>query len=38
MGDKFTEKFFHDTVIANGYVPLSLLRNIFNQKLGHTRS
>jgi uncharacterized protein (DUF885 family) len=33
MGNKFTEKFFHDTVIANGYLPFSLVRNIFNQKL-----
>lgn len=38
MGNKFTEKFFHDTVIANGYLPLSLVRNIFNRKLMQTRS
>ena len=38
MGDKFTEKFFHDTVIANGYMPFSLVRNIFNQKLMQTKS
>jgi uncharacterized protein (DUF885 family) len=38
MGNKFTEKFFHDTVIANGYLPFSLVRNIFNQKLIQTKS
>jgi uncharacterized protein (DUF885 family) len=38
MGNKFTEKFFHDTVIANGYLPFSLVRNIFNQKLLQTKS
>jgi uncharacterized protein (DUF885 family) len=38
MGNKFSEKFFHDTIIANGYLPFSLIRNIFNQKLGQTKS
>ena len=33
MGDKFTEKLFHDTVIANGYLPFSLLRNILTKNL-----
>jgi len=37
MGDKFAEKLFHDTVIANGYLPFSLLRNIFNQKPVETK-
>ena len=32
MGSKFNERFFHDTLIANGYLPLSLVRKIFNQK------
>jgi len=33
MGSKFNERFFHDTLIANGYLPLSLVRKVFNQKL-----
>lgn len=33
MGDKFTLKFFHDTITANGYLWLSLLRKVFDQKI-----
>ncbi|MCS7114494.1 MAG: DUF885 domain-containing protein [Candidatus Bathyarchaeota archaeon] len=33
MGSKFNEKFFHDTILANGYLPLSMLRKIFDQKI-----
>lgn len=33
MGNKFTERFFHDTLIANGYLSLSLVRKIFDQKI-----
>lgn len=33
MGDKFDEKFFHDTILANGYLPISMLRKIFNHKI-----
>ncbi|MGD0978653.1 MAG: DUF885 domain-containing protein [Candidatus Bathyarchaeia archaeon] len=33
MGSKFNERFFHDTLIANGYLPLSLVRKVFKQKL-----
>jgi uncharacterized protein (DUF885 family) len=33
MGSKFTERFFHDTLIANGYLPLSLVRKVFDQRL-----
>jgi uncharacterized protein (DUF885 family) len=29
MGDKFDERIFHDTITANGYLPISLLRKIF---------
>ena len=32
MGAKFSERFFHDTITANGYLPISLLRKVFNQK------
>ena len=33
MGDKFDEKFFHDTITANGYLPISMLRKVFYQKM-----
>jgi uncharacterized protein (DUF885 family) len=33
MGDKFSLKFFHDTITANGYLPISLLRKVFDQKI-----
>ena len=33
MGDKFSLKFFHDTITANGYLPISLLRQVFDQKI-----
>ena len=33
MREKFTLKFFHDTITANGYLPLSLLRQVFDQKI-----
>ncbi|MDH5780406.1 MAG: DUF885 domain-containing protein, partial [Candidatus Bathyarchaeota archaeon] len=34
MGDKYSDKFFHDIVTANGYLPMSKLREIFEQKFG----
>ena len=33
MGSKFSERFFHDTLIANGYLPMSLVRKVFYSKL-----
>jgi uncharacterized protein (DUF885 family) len=33
MGLKYNEKFFHDTITANGYLPVSLLREIFTRKI-----
>jgi uncharacterized protein (DUF885 family) len=33
MGTKYNEKFFHDTITANGYLPISLLRKVFDQKI-----
>ncbi len=33
MGAKFDEKLFHDTITANGYLPVSYLRRIFEQKM-----
>jgi len=40
MGNKFDEKFFHDTITANGYLPIPMLRKIFDQKISkfHTSS
>jgi uncharacterized protein (DUF885 family) len=32
MGEKSDEKLFHDTITANGYLPICLLRKIFDQK------
>ncbi|MEM1551925.1 MAG: DUF885 domain-containing protein [Candidatus Bathyarchaeia archaeon] len=33
MGESFDEKFFHDTITANGYLPISMLRKIFDRKI-----
>ena len=33
MGAKYNERIFHDTITANGYLPISLLREVFNQKI-----
>jgi uncharacterized protein (DUF885 family) len=33
MDDKFDEKFFHDTITANGYLPIAMLRRVFDQKI-----
>ena len=33
MGERFDEKFFHDTVLADGYLPISMLRKIFDRKI-----
>lgn len=33
MGDKFSERFFHDVLTTDGYLPLSLVRKVFNQKI-----
>jgi len=33
MGDKFNLRFFHDTLTANGELPMFLLRKVFDQKL-----
>lgn len=34
MGAKFDEKLFHDTITTDGYLPISMLRKIFNHKIG----
>jgi uncharacterized protein (DUF885 family) len=33
MGRKFSDKFFHDTITANGLLPFVLLREVFDMKL-----
>ncbi len=33
LGEKFSEKFFHDTITANGELPIGLLREVFNVKM-----
>jgi uncharacterized protein (DUF885 family) len=33
MSERFTEKFFHDTITANGELPIGLLREVFDVKL-----
>lgn len=33
MGDRFNEKWFHDTITANGYLSVSLLRKVFDQQI-----
>ncbi len=38
MGSKFSEKLFHDTMTANGYLPISMLRKVFDQKNEELRS
>lgn len=34
MGNNFDEKFFHDTITANGYLPMSMVRKVFEEKIG----
>jgi uncharacterized protein (DUF885 family) len=33
MGPNFDEKSFHDTITANGYLPISMLRKVFDLKI-----
>jgi len=37
-GAKYNEKFFHDTITANGYLPISLLRKVFDQKIAKLKA
>ena len=37
-GTKYNEKFFHDTITANGYLPISLLREVFDQEIVKLRA
>ncbi|UCD96268.1 MAG: DUF885 domain-containing protein, partial [Candidatus Bathyarchaeota archaeon] len=38
LGSKYSERFFHDTITANGYLPISLLRKVFNRKIAELRA
>jgi uncharacterized protein (DUF885 family) len=33
MGAKYSDRFFHDTITANGNLPLHLLTTVFNQRI-----
>ncbi len=33
MERKYNERFFHDTITSNGHLPISLLREVFDQKI-----
>ncbi len=33
MGMEYSDRFFHDTIAANGYLSISLLRKVFGQKI-----
>ena len=38
MGNTFDEKLFHDTIVANGFLPMSMVRKVFEQKIGRLAS
>jgi len=38
MEEKYDEKFFHDTITANGYLPITLLRKVFDQKIAKLKA
>jgi len=38
MGIKYNEKAFHDIITANGYLPIALLRKVFDQEIGQIKS
>ena len=38
MGTKYNDKFFHDTITANGYLSISLLRKVFDQKIAKLKA
>ncbi len=38
MGTEYNEKFFHDTITANGYLPITLLRKVFDQKIAEVKA
>jgi uncharacterized protein (DUF885 family) len=38
LGSKYSERFFHDTITANGYLPISLLRKVFDRKIAELKA
>lgn len=38
MGSDFEEKMFNDTITANGFLPMILLRKVFEQKIGKMKA
>ncbi|UCE29006.1 MAG: DUF885 domain-containing protein [Candidatus Bathyarchaeota archaeon] len=38
MGSEYNERFFHDTLTANGYLPIALLRKVFDQKMAKSKA
>ena len=38
MGNQYSDKFFHDTIAANGFLPVSLLRKVFEQNIAKLKS
>jgi uncharacterized protein (DUF885 family) len=38
MGTEYNEKAFHDTITANGYLPIALLRKVFDQEIEQMKS
>ncbi|MCW3986482.1 MAG: DUF885 domain-containing protein [Candidatus Bathyarchaeota archaeon] len=37
-GEKYNERFFHDTITANGYLPISMLRKVFAKKIAELKA
>jgi uncharacterized protein (DUF885 family) len=38
MGTEYDERFFHDAITANGYLPISLLRRVFDRKIAKLKA
>ncbi len=38
MGNKFSERFFHDVVTANGELPMFLLKKVFDMKIAQQKT
>jgi uncharacterized protein (DUF885 family) len=34
----YNEKIFHDAITANGYLPIALLRKVFDQEIARIKS
>lgn len=38
MGTEYNEKFFNDAITANGYLPITLLRKVFDQEIAKLKA